>query len=210
MKRMTIGKKLYINFGIVLAAVVLLMVVNLVAVWRERDARASFQRSVAIADATSAVRFEMMQNGLHLQNYLLSGDTRDVDKMNDGVRRLTDNLRKTQDMGVSDQQRGKLDEFRQLEQAWNGEFANSLIEKRKQVDSGNSTVAELQIFYLQKDPNAWVTRLSDVLDQVDKLNRDDLDKQKHSDDVASSATVVLTIIASLAALAIGVLIAFRT
>jgi methyl-accepting chemotaxis protein len=30
------------------------------------------------------------------------------------------------------------------------------VDKRRAVDSGNATVAELQIFYLQKDPNAWV------------------------------------------------------
>ena len=35
-------------------------------------------------EATSAVLSEMMQNRMHLQNYLLSGDTRDLEKMNDG------------------------------------------------------------------------------------------------------------------------------
>jgi methyl-accepting chemotaxis protein len=207
---MTIGKKLYMNFGIILVAVVLLLVVNLVAVWREHDTKAAAQRSLDMTDATSAVRFEMMQNRMHLQNYLLSGDTRDVDKMNDGVRRLGDDLRKAEEMAISDQQKNSLEKFHQLEQDWNAEFASALIDKRRQVDGGNATVAELQIFYLQKDPNSWVTRSSEVLDQVDKLNHDELEKEQRSDKLASTATVVITVLASLAALGLGMIIAYRT
>ena len=52
----------------------------------------------------------------------------------------------------------------QLEQAWSKEFAQPLIEKRKDVDSGNATVAELQIYYLQKDASSWVKNSTDALD----------------------------------------------
>ena len=93
-KHMNIGKKLYLSFGGILGTVVLLAAVILFAVWREHDTKAAAQRSMDMTQATSMVRFEMMQNRLHLQNYLLSGDTRDVEKMNDGVRRLTDALRR--------------------------------------------------------------------------------------------------------------------
>jgi len=44
----------------------------------------------------------------------------------------------------------------QLEQSWAKEFAQPLVDKRRDVDSGNATVAELQIFYLQKDASSWV------------------------------------------------------
>jgi hypothetical protein len=53
----------------------------------------------------------------------------------------------------------------QLEQAWGKEFAQPLIEKRKDVDSGNATVAELQIYYLQKDASSWVKNSTDALDR---------------------------------------------
>ena len=43
------------------------------------------------------------------------------------------------------------------------EFAQPLIEKRKDVDSGNATVAELQIYYLQKDASSWVKNSTDLL-----------------------------------------------
>jgi methyl-accepting chemotaxis protein len=207
---MNIGKKLYLSFGGILGTVVLLAAVILFAVWREHDTKAAAQRSMDMTQATSMVRFEMMQNRLHLQNYLLSGDTRDVEKMNDGVRRLTDALRRAQGLANNDQQRASLEKVQQFEQSWGVEFANPLAEKRRQVDSGNATVAELQIFYLQKDPNSWVSRSSDVLDQVDQLNLKLLEERRRSDEVAATFTVAVTLIISLLALGVGMVIAYRT
>jgi methyl-accepting chemotaxis protein len=207
---MNIGKKLYLSFGGILATVVLLAVVILFAVYREHETKAAAQRSMDMTQATSMVRFELMQNRLHLQNYLLSGDTRDLEKMNDGVHRLTDVLRRAQGLGNSDQQRTSLEKVQQFEQSWGVEFANPLAEKRRQVDSGNATVAELQIFYLQKDPNSWVSRSSDVLDQVDQMNLKLLEERRGSDEVAATFTVAVTLIISLFALAVGMVIAYRT
>ena len=85
---MNIGKKLYISFGVILGTVLVLLIINLFAVHREHETKAAAQRSIDMTEATSSVRFQMMQNRLHLQNYLLSGDTRDVDKMTDGERPL--------------------------------------------------------------------------------------------------------------------------
>ena len=207
---MNITKKLYLNFGIILATVVVLLIVNLMAVWREHETKAAAQRSMDMTQATSTVRFEMMQNRLHLQNYLLSGDTRDVDKMNEGVRRLGDALHRAQGLVANDQQHGNLDKVQQFEQGWSNEFATPLVEKRRQVDSGNATVAELQIFYLQKDPNSWVSRSSDVLDEVDRQNLKLLEERRHSDDMAATWTILAALISSLFAISLGVVVAFRT
>jgi methyl-accepting chemotaxis protein len=163
-----------------------------------------------MAQATSAVRFEMMQNRLHLQNCLLSGDTRDVEKMTDGLRLLKDDLQRAQVLVNSDQQRISLEKVQQLEQTWGNEFATPLVEKRRQVDSGNATVAELQIFYLQKDPNSWVARSSEVLDEVDTMNRKQLEERRRSDELAATATVLAAVLSSLFALGLGVVVAYRT
>jgi methyl-accepting chemotaxis protein len=207
---MNIGKKLYLNFGIVLATVLVLLAVNLLAVRREHETKAAAQRSIDMTEATSSVRFQMMQNRLHLQNYLLSGDTRDVEKMNDGVRVLSDALHHAQELATSDQQRGSLQKVQGLEQGWANEFAAPLVDKRRAVDSGNATVAELQIFYLQKDPNSWVTRSSDVLDDVDRENRQLLEKRHSDDQLAATATVLIAVFSSLVAIGLGVIIAYRT
>src|SRR6202171_2323694 len=207
---MNIGKKLYLSFGIILTTVLLLLAINLIAVQREHETKAAAQRSIDMTEGTSSVRFEMMQNRLHLQNYLLSGDTRDVEKMTDGEHVLNDKLRHAQELANSPQQRNSLEKVQGLEQAWGNEFASPLVEKRRAVDGGNATVAELQIFYLQKDPNSWVSRSSEVLDDVDRENRKLLDERRHSDELAATATILAAVLSSLAALGLGMIVAYRT
>src|SRR5438874_3437612 len=148
---MTIGRKLYSSFGAVLAMVLVLFLVNLTAVYREHSAKAAAGKALQLADASDKVRFQMMQNRLYLSNYLLSGDSREVERMNDGARVLEDKLRMAESLAESDQQRSAIQKVQQTEQNWARDFATPLEEKRKEVDSGNATVAELQIFYLQKD-----------------------------------------------------------
>src|SRR5271170_2439998 len=111
---MNIGKKLYVSFGIILATVLLLLAINLVAVQREHETKAAAARSIEMTEATSSVRFQMMQNRLHLQNYLLSGDTRDVEKMTDGEHQLNDALHHAEELANSSQQRGNLEKVQGL------------------------------------------------------------------------------------------------
>src|SRR5438876_7736800 len=168
---MTIGKKLYVNFGIILTMVVVLFLVNWFAVQREHAAKAAAASSLELADATNAVRFQMMQNRLYLSNYLLSGDTREVERMNDGARVLEDKLRMAESLAESDQQRSAIQKVQQTEQNWARDFATPLEEKRKEVDSGNATVAELQIFYLTQDASSWVNVASEYLNAADRDTR---------------------------------------
>jgi methyl-accepting chemotaxis protein len=207
---MTIGKKLYVNFGIILTAVLVLFLVNWSAVQREHAAKAAAAASLALADTTDAVRFQMMQNRLYLSNYLLSGDTREVERMNDGLHTLNDKLDQGVKMAGSEQVRQALARVEQLEQSWGKEFAQPLIEKRKDVDSGNATVAELQIFYLQKDASSWVKNSTDTLDIADGENRKLVDERHKSDDSAASYTIIASALSTLIALSLGVIIAYYT
>src|ERR1700758_1861431 len=127
---MTIGKKLYKNFGIILSMAVVLFVVNLVAVQREHAAKDAARASLELADATNSVRFQMMQNRLYLSNYLLSGDTREVERMNEGLRILNERLEDGKVQASSEQVRTSLAKVAQLEQSWAKEFSQPLIEKR--------------------------------------------------------------------------------
>src|SRR5690348_8742404 len=106
---MTIAKKLYLNFGFVLAMVLVLFLVNYFAVQREHNAKAAASQALALADATDRVRFQMMQNRLYLSNYLLSGDTREVDRMNEGVRQLHEKLDTAQTHSSSEQEKSALE-----------------------------------------------------------------------------------------------------
>ena len=207
---MTIGKKLYMNFGIILTMVLVLFLVNWSAVQREHAAKKAAQDSLDLADATNAVRFQMMQNRLYLSNYLLSGDTREVDRMNEGLRTLSEKLAQGKTLANSDQVKSSLARVEQLEQSWGKEFAQPLIEKRKDVDSGNATVAELQIYYLQKDASSWVKSSTDSLDVADGENRKLLEERRKSDESAANWTIVVSLISTLLALSLGSIIAYRT
>jgi methyl-accepting chemotaxis protein len=207
---MTIRKKLYVNFGTVLAMVVVLFFVNLIAVQREHSAKSAASQALQLAEATAKIKFQMMQNRLYLGNYLLSGDTREADRMTEGIRLLEDLLKQSQPLANSEQQRNSLDQVLQTEQSWASEFAAPLVQKRKDVDSGNATVAALQIFYLQKDSASWVKTSTDHLDQVDAENNKVLDQRRKSDETAGNWTIVVAFISTLVALALGVMIAYST
>jgi methyl-accepting chemotaxis protein len=207
---MSIGKKLYLSFGGVLSMVVFLFIINYVAVQREHGAKAAAAASLEMAEATDATKFQMMQNRLYLSNYLLSGDTREVDRMSDGLRLLNDRLQKAESLAISDQQRSALQKVQQQEQSWAREFATPLAEKRKDVDAGNATVAELQIFYLQKDASSWVKNSTEYLEQVDQENAKIVNEKRKSDEASSTATIVIAFFATLFALALGSMIAYFT
>ena len=207
---MTIGKKLYTSFGMILTMVVVLFLVNWSAVLREHAAKAAATASLKMADSTNAVRFQMMQNRLYLSNYLLSGDTREVDRMNEGLRALGEKLEQGKALASSDQVKNALAKVEQLEQAWGKEFAQPLIDKRKDVDSGNATVAELQIYYLQKDASSWVRNSTDSLDVADGENRKLVDERRQSDETAATATIVISLLRTLLALSLGAAVAYRT
>ena len=207
---MKIGKRLYSSFGAVLLMVVVLFLVNLTAVFRERSAKAAASQALQLSDATDKVRFQMMQNRLYLTNYLLSGDSREVDHMNEGIRLLSDKLQAARALAESDQQGSAFEKVQQTEQNWAREFAAPLVEKRKDVDSGNATVAELQIFYLQKDAASWVKTATDYLDVADQESRKVLEERRSSDESASSWTVVISVISTVVALVLGLFIAYTT
>src|ERR1017187_3162620 len=201
---MTIGKKLYTNFGIILTMVLVLFIVNWSAVQREHSAKAAAAASLELADATNSVRFQMMQNRLYLSNYLLSGDTREVDRMNEGLRTLNEKLEQGKALANSEQVKAALAKVQQLEQSWGKEFSQPLIEKRKDVDSGNATVAELQIYYLQKDASSWVKNSTDALDIADGENRKLVEERRSSDETAATGTIIVSLVFTLLALSLGI------
>src|SRR4029077_15906450 len=89
-------------------------------------------------------------------------------------------------------------------------FAKPLIAKRHQVDSGDATVSDLQIFYLQKDPASWLAKSSPILDQgIEEINKS-LDETSKSAERASNISLFVTIGGTLLALLAGGFIAVYT
>jgi CHASE3 domain sensor protein len=148
---MSISKKLYLNFGAILFGVVALFAVILWAVHHEQSTKAAVKQALDMSDTTNHIQYQVMQNRLYLGNYLLSGDSREVEHMTDGVRQLTEDLQNALKLSTTDQQRSGLEAASKNESAWVTEFAQPMLQKRREVDAGNATVADLQIYYLQKD-----------------------------------------------------------
>jgi methyl-accepting chemotaxis protein len=207
---MTIGRKLYRNFGFVLLMVVVLFLVNLAAMYRERSAKTAASQAMQMAETTNSIRFQMMENRLYLGNYLLSGDSREVERMNEGIRLLGEALQSGEKLSASEQQRIALQQVEKNEKAWTSQFASPLLEKRKDVDAGNATVADLQIFYLQKDASSWVKGSTEFLDAADLENNKNLEERRKSDETTGTATIVIASLSTLAALILGGFIAYQT
>ncbi len=207
---MSITKKLYLNFGIVLAMVVVLFFVTWLSVQREHNAKAAEAQALQMTDNTDRVRFQFMQNRFYLSNYLLSGDSREIQRMNEGIQMLREALTNSQKLANSDEQRSAVLAVQKNEDSWAADFAEPMLQKRKQVDSGNATVADLQIYYLQKDPGAWLKTSTDALDVVDRAAHQILETRKKMDESAGAWTVVIAFLSTLTALALGSVIAYRT
>jgi methyl-accepting chemotaxis protein len=206
---MKIGKKLYVGFGAVLAVLVLLFVVNLFAGLRERSARLDASAALESVRTIEAVRYQIMLNRLSLNNYLLSGDPRDEEKVNKGLVDIADAIKRGESQG-SDNLKAALMQVESTEAGWGDNFAKPLLAKRHQVDAGDATVSDLQIFYLQKDPSSWLTKSSVVLDRTNDDISKSLDETSKSAAVASTGSTVATAGGTLFAMLLGLLIAYYT
>jgi len=207
---MTIGRQLYKGFGVVLAILALLLFVDLAALWKARSASNEAAATLESVRTTEAVRYQIMQNRLNLNNFLLSGDPRDEDKVNRGFGELSDIVKRGQSQSNNDFLRTALIQVESTEASWADNFAKPLLAKRHQVDSGDATVSDLQIFYLQKDPASWLAKSSAVLDQANSdISKALVDSQATASRYSTLAGSVV-IIGTLCALFIGGLGAYTT
>lgn len=207
---MTIGKKLYAGFGLILGILTLLFIVNIFAGFREKSARTDASTALESVRTIEAVRYQIMLNRLNMNNFLLSGDPRDEEKVSKGLTDIIDQIKRGESNASSEAVRTALIQVESTESSWADNFAKPLIAKRHQVDSGDATVSDLQIFYLQKDPSSWLTKSSVVLDQSNADITKFLDQTTRSAATASSASAFVTIGGTLIALVLGAVIALRT
>jgi methyl-accepting chemotaxis protein len=207
---MTIGKKLYMGFGTILAILVLLFMVNLIAGFKERSARADASTALESVRAIESVRYQIMLNRLNLNNFLLSGDPRDEEKVTRGLQDIMETVKRGEAQAGIENLRTALIQVEGTEVSWADNFAKPLLAKRHQVDSGDATVSDLQIFYLQKDPASWLVKSSGVLDQTSVEITKSLDETKKSAERVSTFIITLTTLGTLTAILVGGFVAFYT
>ena len=207
---MTIGKKLYAGFGLILVILAVLFLVNIFAGYFEKSARNSASTALDSVRIVEAVRYQIMLNRLNMNNFLLSGDPRDEDKVNKGLTDMADLIRRGEAQATNDAVHTALIQVESTETSWADNFAKPLIAKRHQVDSGDATVSDLQIFYLQKDPSSWLAKSSTVLDQSNAEISKFLEQSTKSANNASLVSAIVTIGGTLFAVVAGILIALWT
>ena len=211
---MSIRKKLYWGFGSILIIVFVLFVANMGTVLHERSAKNTSDTVIELVQAKSKLDQVRMQNQLRLRNFLLSGDSGEAKALTDAETEINNLIEKSKEKASAlgdNAQHAKelLDQVRKIEEAWINDFAGPLMEKRRRVDNGSSTVAELQIAYLQAEPNSWLDREMGPLNELDTMIRSMMDKSQASDRTASIVTMSVMIVGFAVVLLLGASIALR-
>jgi CHASE3 domain sensor protein len=127
---MKIGKKLYVGFGAVLSILVCLFIVNIFAGIRERSARTDAFAAAQSVHTVESVRNQIMLNRLNLNNYLLSGDPRDEEKVNKGLNDIIDTIKRGEAQASAENVRTALLQVETTESNWADNFAKPLLAKR--------------------------------------------------------------------------------
>src|SRR5271168_1320654 len=207
---MTIRNRLYLGFGSSLFFLVLLLMASIFTGIKERSARKDASMALDGVRSIESVRNQVMLNRLDLNDFLLSGDPRDEDKVNKGLQAMSDLIKRGQSQAATESLRGGLLQVESTETSWADNFAKPLLAKRHQVDSGDATVSDLQIFYLQKDPASWLTKSSSVLDQTNSQITRSLDESDKSASLARDISTWVTLGGTIIAILVGVALAVKT
>ncbi len=207
---MTIKKQLYRSFGGILLILLILLLVDVGSIWKASSASSEAASTLNSVRTIESVRYQIMQNRLNLNNFLLSGDPRDEDKVNKGFTDLADAVKNGQSQSSNEFLHTALIQVESTEASWADNFAKPLLAKRHQVDSGDATVSDLQIFYLQKDPASWLSKSSTVLDQANNDISKALVQSESTASTASKVSFSIVVLGTIFALIFGFWQAVRT
>jgi methyl-accepting chemotaxis protein len=211
----TIGGKLYIGFGAILVLVTLLTTVDLLTVRHEQTTKDMYQKAIEMARQLSNLKQSVMYDRLHLRNFLLNGDSRESELLSKGSEEVDKQLSSIEETtsylstGDGERARQLLEVVRAAEKDWMTNFASPLMDKRRQVDGGSATVAELQIAYLQANPDQEQKKEEEPLKDLDRIMSTALKDADSSDKAASNVIYFVTFLGIGLMMALGVGIAWR-
>src|SRR6202165_2479725 len=207
---MTIGRKLYTGFGSILGILILLFVVSFTASHIEHAARNTAADSLRSIQTIERIRFQVMQGGLDLRNYLLSGDPRMESAKTNDTKLMEITLREAREKVNDDQLRDVYSAIESNQQSWEDEFAKPLIAKRHQVDAGQTTVSDLQIVYLQRSTSNWVEKSGKEMDDAERSIQKALEESNTSANTAATYSSLALTVGTIIGALIGMIVAYRT
>ena len=207
---MTIGRKLYLGFGSILTILVLLFIVNFTALTREHSFRNKAAETLASKQTIENVHYQMMQVRLDLRNFMLSGDPRIEALTNKDMADLDDYIQTARMKSNDETLRSALEQVGQIELDWDQNFAKPLIDKRHQVDAGDATVSDLQVFYLEKNAGSWIGKQISILADANSEISNSLQSANDSAARASSFTTIGGSLGMILAVLLGLGISYFT
>jgi methyl-accepting chemotaxis protein len=213
----TIAGKLYLAFGGILVVVITLTLIDLVAVKHEQTTKEMYKKAIEMSRQMSDLKQATMDNRLHLRNFLLNGDSREADMLTEGVAEVDQLVTKTeettsylsQEKAQGDRAKQLLEALRAIEKDWAANFATPLMDKRRQVDGGSATVAELQISYLQANPGQEQKKEEEPVNELKSIMSQALKSADDSDKTAALWIDFITIGSIVFMLGLGGAIAWR-
>src|SRR5438132_880516 len=206
---MTIGKKLYWGFGLVLILVTVVSLITLSVMGYERVSVHKMETLFEAQRTTSEISTRMMENHQKMDYYLLSGVPGALVEVQKGQAELETKLSAlisaSSDKDVKDNLQRVLD----TERKWKVEFVDPLIEKRKQVDAGNMTVDQLQLFYFGLNPDGRLKQSQEPVNDSMAAIKRVVDAQESTRQTAANTVLAVSILGLFATIAGGLLIAYK-
>ena len=117
----TIGGKLYLGFGLIMAIVIGSFLFNWLAVRHEQATRALYKKSITMVEGLSRLDKARNANRLFLRNFLLNGDRREADALAKGendVDGMIAEIKNSLAMDDSSRARQLLDQLADSERDW--------------------------------------------------------------------------------------------
>ena len=206
---MTIGKKLYWGFGLVLGLVTLVSLITLSVMGYERVSVQKMESLFDVQRTTSEVSTRVMENHQKMDFYVLSGIPGALVEVQKGQAelegKLTNLIASANDKDVKESLQRVLD----TERKWKTEFVDPLVEKRKQVDAGNITVDQLNVFYFNLNPDVRLKQSQEPVNDAMAAIKRVVDSQESNRQSAANTVLVVSILGLLATIGGGLFIAFK-
>jgi len=210
---MTIRRKLYLNFGLILGIMVLMFFFSLYAFFHEHSAKSDSDQAVAISDATETLRYAMLQDRLNLSNYLLGGSKSDATKLRESIGRFRIAIGDAKYKVKDPQQLQVLSQLEEYEKEWYDNFATQISEERRKADQGAAKVEDIEVMYLTALANFWSAKDKEAEQQladIQAANLRDLAARRQSDESATNLTRYGIWLFTLLGVGLGSFFAYKT
>ena len=207
---MKIRNRLLLNFGLLLALILVGFLFSMVATYRERETKAALNNAYDVALAIENVRNQTIQNHLALSNFLITGASSELDRLNAGNLRIAELLRQAQAAASDPGLRAGLNRIEALEREWYASIASRFVQEHTAVSSGKLTAMNLLDRYTETGPTAQLQRSNEVIDEVQNEDRELIKKARETNESLAGWMLAIDTLGFFACLGIGAFIAIRT